>query len=547
MLNRLKNSFAAVCLLNFVIAALFYLTSLHSKFVYDINMHFIAYEHYGIRGFWSCWGENTIRWGINCVNYAIWRAFGANDYVWFTVFIACHALVATLLYRLIGYLLTRIAFPHASTAAFLSMMLFLLSPYHTETIVWGATLFYITFTATFLVTILCFISYTESHQNKYIIIFYLLYFFELVTFEVFLISPFVFMILYFLMERTGGTSLSLKKFVRLFILPQFGFIGFYFLWNKLRIGQIVGHYGAATHFHFDIWMLSSNFTKYLLKFCYVHLFFSYAILGKINAHLSHHHFLLALLSVYLLMFASIVLLIVSRKLTPVWYTIIALLALFFITLVPVLNLYLPVCKDIEQERYLYVPALFFYSAFVITMFQIFRKGAYLFIALAMGISIFFLHRNVFYWEQDGKINNSLIADFRWPNAKRIFILLNGDDYQGAYMMRDMPESAFAEMLHVQRHIDIDQRSWDLLQFNVNSPSDSCTHEIVDSNTIRITLAQWGNWYWYKSYGASSYDSTLYKVTIDEWSHSFTAQFKHKEPGDVYIYQCRDKWKEIKGF
>jgi hypothetical protein len=361
---------------------------------------------------------------------------------------------------LIRYLLTRISFPQASTAAFLSVLLFLLSPYHSETIVWGATLFYITFTAAFLGTILCFIRYTETQQNKYIIILYLLYFFEMVTFEVFLISPFVFMILYFLIQRTGGISLPIKKFVGLFILPQFSFIGFYFLWNKLRIGQIVGHYGVATHFHFDIWMLTSNLTKYLLKFCYVHLFFSYAILGKIYTHLSLHHFLLGVLSIYILIFAFIVFLISRQILSSVWYTIIALLGLFFVTLAPVLNLYLPASKDIEQERYLYVPALFFYSAMVIVLFQLFRKGAYLFIALAMGISIYFLHRNVSYWEQDGKINNSLIADFRWPDARRIFILINGDDYQGAYMMRDMPESAFVEMLHVQRHIDIDQRSWD---------------------------------------------------------------------------------------
>lgn len=151
------------------------------------------------------------------------------------------------------------------------------------------------------------------------------------------------------------------------------------------------------------------------------------------------------------------------------------------------------------------------------------------------------------WEEDAKIFNGLIADYRWPDAKRIFILLNGDNYNGAYMMRDMPESAFAEMLRVQRHIDIANRSWDLLQFNVQHPEDSVTHEIIDSTRIKITFGQWGNWFWYKSFGANSYDSTLYKVTIDEWKHSYTAQFKDKRPGDVYIYQNRNKWVEVKGF
>jgi hypothetical protein len=238
---------------------------------------------------------------------------------------------------------------------------------------------------------------------------------------------------------------------------------------------------------------------------------------------------------------------IRRRITAVRYAIIALFSLFFITLLPVLNLYLPYSKDIEQERYLYVPALFFYSFLVLLLFQLFKKAAYPIILSALCISVFFLHRNVGYWQQNGKIFNSLIADFRWPSARHIFILLNGDNYNGAYMMRDMPESAFAEMLHVQRHIDIADRSYDLLQCNINTPNDSNSHEIIDSNTIRITLGQWGSWYWYKSFGANSYDAPLYTVTIDQWHQSFTARFKHKEPGDTYIYQSKDKWIEVKGF
>lgn len=510
-------------------------------------MHFVDYERYGLAGFWHDWGEKTIRWGINCVNYAIWRCFGANDIVWFTVFIFFHALVATLLHRFLMYILRRISFPRPAVVAGSATLLFLLSPFHTETVVWGATLFYITFAASFLGIILCFVRYAEYPQPSLLVLLYLLYMFEMITFEVFLIMPVVCLILYVLLRETGGTILTRRGVMTTFILPQFGIIGLYFLWNKLRIGQIVGHYGVATHFHFDIWMLTANFTKYLLKYSYIHLFLDYHWRDKVYAYLDHYAVLVPLLTGYVSVSVGALFFYIHRRPGYSWALIIALSALFIITLAPVLNLWWAYSKDIEQERYLYLASLFFYPLLVVVLFYPLRSAAYPFILAVLCISIFFLHRNVGYWEQNGKIFNNLIADFRWQDAKRIFILLNGDNYHGAYMMRDMPESALAEMLHVQRRIDIADRSYDLLQYNVNTIADSSYHEILDSNTIKVTFTQWGNWYWYKSYGAHSYDSTLYKVTIDEWNHSFTAQFKDKRPGDVYIYQAKDKWVEIKGF
>ena len=546
-ITKLLSSFIGVLLLSFAISFLLYLPSAHSKFVYDINMHFIAYERYGIAGFWHDWGESTIRWGINCVNYAIWRLAGANDWVWYTIFIFCHALTAAMLWQVLTMLLRRTAQLQVQAIAACSTLLFLIAPYHTETIVWGATLFYITFAASLLGIIWCLLRYAARPQPRYLLLLYLLYGYEMVTFEVFIVVPAISVLLYLFLRRTGTVAFTARRLVTALVLPQIFIIIFYFVWNKVRIGQIVGHYGAAAHFHFDIWQLVGNLTKYLLKFGYLHLFLDYGLRDRLYAHLDHHTPLILLLAAYLIAGGTAAVLFLRKKTAAAVKLTCALAALFIIALAPVLNLYWPYCKDIEQERYLYIPALFFCPLLVLLSFQLWRQGAWAVVAVCFAVSLFFLHRNVGYWQDNGRIFNSLIADYRWPDARRIFILLNGDNYHGAYMMRDMPESAFAEMLYVQRHIDITHRSWDLLQYNVEHPDDSSTHEIIDSNTIKVTFGQWGNWYWYKSFGAGSYDSTLYKVTIDEWKHSFTAQFKDKQPGDVYIYQSRDKWVEIKGF
>ena len=547
MLNRFKESLFVIFLFNFLVACILYLPSLHSKFVYDINQHIITYDQLGWQGFWSCWGEKTIHWGINCINFLIWRLAGVNDIVWFIIAMAMHGLVATLLYRLLNLMLDTIPTKHLWGSIVASVFLFLVSPYHSETIVWGATLFYLTFAASFLGIIICFVHYGEKPKWWYLFVLYALYLLQVVSYEEFFIIPFVLAIFYWLWFETGRKVIPLQQFIFKFFLPQIGLILLYFLWNKCRIGTVVGHYGAKAHFNFDPYLITANFTKYLLKFIYVHLFFSYTIRDRIYTLLEQHRVIWLLLTCYSWLAVIVVYLLARRKVTPVWTVILSLAMLYVLSLLPVINLYFPFSKDIEQERYLYTPALFFYPLLVLVLFQLLGRAGYFFISIAIIVSLFFLHRNVYCWEQVGRIYNGLAKGYKWQNARRVFIIANADNYNGAYLLRDMPESAFAEVLYVQRHIDISKNSYDILQYNLLSPTDSCYHEIVDSNTIRLTIAKGGGWLWYKSFGANSYDSTLYQVTVNQWYPSFTVRFKDKQPDDVYIYAIQDRWIEIKDF
>jgi hypothetical protein len=524
-----------------------YLPTLHGRFVYDINTHFITYERLGWGGLANDWGEHTIRWGIHLVNFILWYFFGASDHVWFLVAIGLHAIAATLLYHLVVRWLTVADVRQAGDVAFCGMILFLLSPYHSETIVWGATLFYLTFTVSLLSVLYCYMLYAQTSKIAYLISLYFLFLYCAITFEVFLVIPFILVVLTILFRDSSEYGISIGKFIRLFMIPQVIIVVLFFFWNKWLFGKWIGHYGASVHFNTDVFLLSANLTKYLFKYFYAHLFFSYRIRDKLYALLDHHRLLWAVISVYVFFGVVSVYLFVRAGISKGLRVAIALSALFILTLAPVLNLYFSFNKDIEQDRYLYVPSLFFYPLLSMFFFYCFRRIAWMPILFAVSVSIFFLHRNAMCWHEVGRINSKLVEGFKWGGAKRIFILANSDDFCGAYQMRDMPQSAFAEMLHVQRHIDIMPRSYDIMQYNMLQADDSCFHEIVDSSSIKLTFGQWRNWWWYKSFGASSYDSSLYSVKIDEWAHSFTVHFKDKRPGDVYIYQTCDHWEEIKDF
>jgi hypothetical protein len=521
--------------------------TLDAKFTYDINTLILTYQKMGWEGFGTCWGDRNIRWGIHIVNFVLYKIAGTNPLSWHIVTSVLHATNALLLFALIESVLCYFEFKKPiNQIAFFASILFLLSPFHTETIVWGATLFYIYFATLTLLILLFYIYYLKAFDIKWLLLILLLFCFQLVTFEIFFITPILLVVVTVFNIHLSVKTIQLKRIFLPLFLPILVLTVGYFLVNLYRMDALVGHYGVQTHLNFSPSILVPNFSKFLLRFMGLHLFFDYPTRDGVYTMLGNT--LGLIIQGLLYAFVALLLSYFFIKKQSKSSLVIALFTLFFsISIFPFLNLSVCFNKDIEQDRYLYLSALFFYPLLSIVTFSIAKRAAPFSLALFLFIMLFFLQKRIAVWHEVGKIHSSLVSSFRWQDASRVFILANADNYQGAYMMRDMPQSAFCEMLEVQRNIKIADKTHTLLQYNMNSASDSCIVAIIDSTRLRFEFRQWGNWFWYKSFGASSYDSLLYKVQIDEWNHSFEATFLDKKEGDVYIYQRKGEWVAIENF
>jgi hypothetical protein len=236
-----------------------------------------------------------------------------------------------------------------------------------------------------------------------------------------------------------------------------------------------------------------------------------------------------------------------KKLEAFSISVLVFLALFTISILPVVNMYFMYYKDIEQDRYVYIASTFFYPLLVLLLFYFSQRVALALSALLICISFFGLSRYTASWENSGRVAQSLVRDFRWPDAPRIFMLMDADMYQGAYCMRSMPNSTLAEMLELHRGIAVKDSIHEVYQFNMNSPQDSCTYRIVNDSTLEVTLVAPGSWLWKNSFGAGNIGNKLFSTKINEWGMGYTITFKNKREGDVFIYQVKDKWKEVERF
>ena len=110
-----------------------------------------------------------------------------------------------------------------------------------------------------------------------------------------------------------------------------------------------------------------------------------------------------------------------------------------------------------------------------------------------------------------------------------------------------PDNFFARTIALKTGKDFEKKVSEILEYNMMTLSDSVTVEKISDSELKVTFAQWGNWWWSNGIGASDYSTPEYDVKIDEWSHSYLLSFKNKPANAVYLYQCGEHWRELKEF
>ncbi len=528
------------------IALMFYAKTIYGGLVTDITGWFSAYETYGWSGIPVAFGDKALHHVYHFFLFICYKHFGFNGRPWTLSFTFLHALNAVLLFYLLKRILKSSEISSSVAIAFFSTLLFLLSPYQAEPVVWVVCIHYLLTTIFLLSALHSFFNYTESTKKFWIAAYYLFFIMGLFALEIALIFPLIVFFLIWLAPAKIFNGNSTWQLQKIFVAPVIAATIIYFLLNQWAFGSAVGHYGADTHLNFDLMLIVPNFIKYILKFLAFSQFFSHAWRAGIYTFIEQP--LVVWLSFFLLVTLAVYLLKRWNSLRSEW-KIAALFFLFFsIGLAPVINLFFSYILYNEGDRFSYFASLFFFPFLLLSLHALMPKWKYIFIAGYLFFSVKFLRFNTESFHNSGKIVRSLIEDFKWNDMQRIYILNIPDNFRGAYTYRSFGNSSsFAETLKLMQKADVVDKTVEILHYNVATPNDSVFVEIIDEATLKLTFAQWGNWFWKDGIGALSYKTSDYKVEIDEWGHSYNITFYKKPLDAVYLYEVRGKWKEVKGF
>jgi len=526
-----------------VISFAVYFKTAGAGFVTDEIGWLQNYQSAGWQGIFNAFSDNSPHYIYHFFGFGLWTLFGFNGYAWMLFFVSLHALVATLSFAIFKELFSKAEISSPTPTAFGGSLIFLLSPYHTEPMVWYACVHYLVCAVFVLLALKAYLEYNETQKRIFVGLFYLFAFLSAFTLEISFSLPLLVavLILFFPFDNTGAVK---GKQMLLFVVPSLLMVVFYFAVTKILRGNFAGHYGAATHFNMDIQLLMSNLAKYTVKIFAFTQFLSYEKRNVLYLLFEKEKFAF-LLAIFLCLVA--VVFVVRQKQLPKKLTIIGILfSMFVLALLPILNLYFSSIVNVEGDRFSYFASVFAGQLVAFSLMSLLNGFGWIPIALFLFFSVKYLQINTESWQHNRDINFSLCEKFRWYDAPHIYLLNVPDNFNGTYMFRSFaPDNSFAETLALKYGKDVESKTTEIFEYNMTQSQDSVWVEKISDTELKVSFAQSGNWWWSKGIGGSNYATENYETRIDGGSYFIT--FKKKIAGAVYLYQCGGEWLEVKGF
>lgn len=520
---RLPFLYIFFCTVGFVL----YRHCIHAHFLDDSLSAFYDYKLQGSSGFWNSFGFPSIYYGHDIFYFGFYFLFGINDWAWHILFIGLYSLNTLFIFKISEAVLQKFSFKNSSSAAFITCLLFLFSPYQTENMLWVATLHY-------QIAMLCLftgILLIIQNKNSFLVI-HLFFIVSLLTLEITLVFPGIWVIVFVFYRR------SFAEAVRKIILPQTFIILFYFISMKLIKGVFIPHYGVEHLAGWSPLIIFSTLLKYFLKLLgFVH-FLEYPVREKIYGWCdSYAH----VLPVWFGVAAALSFFALKTKYKREAALVIVLFLFSFIALLPVLNMYFMFLNRVENDRlsFFATPFLYFAFAFLLTRFPF-----YIFVPITIFILVVMkkmLGLYTWYWINSAEIQQRTLDSYNWFDKKKVYILNLPENFGGAYIYRR--QWRFGSAMLVIKDKNILQNIDAVAGQNMFDINDGVAVEQLDSLNYHVSINGYG-WFWGGVLGARDYETEDYIFRLT--GHSYTVTFKHPLKSDeVIIYQQAGYWHEIK--
>jgi hypothetical protein len=521
-----------------LITHLFYFPTWNAGFVTDFSGLVSRLEGAPARGILNCFGFPAMEQVLNTALYLFYQFFEISPLPWYLLHTTLHALNTFLVLRFSAMILQHFELKYSHWIAWAGALFFLLSPYQSEVLTWRVCLNYLMVTGFVLWSLCSLVRWLKAGERKHLWQLHIAYLLALFTFELAIMLPFMTIVLLALFPYKQPKTWRI-------VLPQLGLLAVYFGLNRIVLGSWIGHYGADTHLRFPIREMSANLLSYTVK-----------LLGFVRYY--KHSWKTAVFEVlnqpvllYSILFCGVVGMIAVlwkfNKRPASLRAATLFLLLFGLSLAPVLNLYFNYLLHIENDRYGYLPSVFFFPALAILFSRLPRR---IFVLLSAGylmISGYYLHRSNHYWKESARVFNGLIESFDPADAPAVLLLNLPENYNGAPMFGDYSDQsmAFRTPLEYVGKKSYDGMLYDVAQYNMTRLTDGVEVSFPDSSqVIKVEFRQWGNWWWYRGIGmGAGYENEAFKVISH--GHHYELYPKDLPEGTLLLRQEGAEWQEVK--
>jgi hypothetical protein len=472
----------------------------------------------------------------------IYKIFGTARVPWYLLMTGMQALNGLLLFKFFKKLFSDSGISKAKTISAWGVVLVCLSPYFSETLVWKAC-FHYPLALLMMMSILMLVQrFAENGKKSLAIWAGILFAASSFSLELFYLTPvFTASLIIFYSKKLQQKKL-LKTALLAFLLPQvLIFIGHLFLFNAYY-GDWISHSNGSG--------LVSGFPEYLskgVKYLFHVLFFGRFWPQKLKDIVYHFCENTAVITLtYVALVAIVTTTILARKRNPVAAPALLLLTWCIAATAIVLPMQLEPLFDLNGNRYLYLVVTFAVMLLALVVGSLKQKSLrYMLVAGWLLCSSFLLLRSNRHWQTSTEISDNLLKSVPAVNGRKMLFLSLPYCYKGVPMINAFPYGNFQRMHDALCEPSLNAQTHDVVAFNMVSPSDGADAEWANDSTIKVTLRQWGTWWWYKDFGATSYENEDYRVDMRDQGHWYEIVLKRPKEEYLMLYQQGKEWKELK--
>jgi hypothetical protein len=476
--------------------------------------------------------------------YVLYKLLGTSEWLWHIVFITLHALNACLLFVLCNTLLQDSGAKNTSTTATVGALLFCISPYISEVVIWEPAFHFLQGLLLILLILVCVQQYIHTLSSKYLWLASAIYLLSLFSLEVFYITPWLVLSLgIFYTTIPTARPGTLKRVALYSCLPMLILFIVRFAVYRLYYGDWISRVGSGT---VDVVSIQSfgKPAKYLFHLLAVGRFFPDGLKRSVYDFCDS---LAGIVAFYgLIVLIGIPVVGYYKKVSGKLKVAILLFIWMMMALLLLVPLWFQADMLVWFDRYSYFAGAFFYMLFAVLVSFItvkyVRIAVWAMFALA---NLRFAIQVSRYWGKSYNVVHGLLNNIPDDRNKTMILLNLPANMHGVPMIGAEKNSEY-KLMHdlLIPEKTLTNTVYDVLAYNMLTPADGAHVNVINDSMIKVTLNQWGTWWWFETKGGYSYWTADYKLDLKDAGHWY--ELTLRKPADQYIllYSVGGEWKKV---
>ncbi len=510
---------------------LIYFPARHAMLIDDGMMGLNEIKTHGISGYWSSYQATCFYYGQYALLAMLYFLCGVNTTLWLLFFSMFHALNAVLIFKVSKKIY--FLFIDETLSTYISLfgcLLFLLSPYQFENIVWAATPHYAVSLMILLIGLYFLIDYVQGIKTNINPFIYFIFFsISIATLEITFLFPLVFMALYVYLFLLQKTRVSFIHFFKTILLPQIILVLVYILLLHYFKGPWLPHDVTASEQLIPFPHLIISSAQHILKvFAQIH-FLDNPL--RMNIYTLCEHWQWTLLA-ELTLITSCAYFSYKREKENL-YLFLLLLFISSVLYFPEVRLFFSTLFRYDHGRYEYFGTVFLFQLLAFLLFTI-NRMLRIFLMLLF-LSVFSINIQIAFHDkrEAGLLFNHFINSYP-DTGKGMTYVLNAPGYCRETLVF-WYDTRFPVAYNVIKNKPIQDRYKQIMSYVSMGTNDSFEVKKVDEYSYHFQLKTNGCWLMREGQGGSDYETDDYICDVDEWG-AYLVTFKHlSETDHIFCY------------